>query len=109
MLKVTDICSTDPSKPNSCSQPGDIKVDRTKVKIWSGSGNDPREAKDIPGLDGDAWHSPTIWFFRYCWDDVSPIGFVQPSLSLVATLIKEEMEQGLLRLLLLALADENRA
>ncbi|KAI4247184.1 MAG: hypothetical protein L6R40_001527 [Gallowayella cf. fulva] len=71
MLKVTDICSTDPSKPNSCRQPGDIKIDRTKAKIWSGQGGDPREAKNIPGLDGDAWHSPTIWFFRHCWADVS--------------------------------------
>lgn len=71
MLKVTDICSTDPSKPNSCRSPGDIKIDRTKAKIWSGQGGDPRQAKDIPGLNGDAWHSPTIWFFRYCWADVS--------------------------------------
>ncbi|KAL8784381.1 MAG: hypothetical protein Q9213_003981, partial [Squamulea squamosa] len=69
MLKVTDICSTDPNKPNSCRQPGDIKIDRTKAKIWSGQGGDSREAKNIPGLDGDAWHSPTIWFFRYCWAD----------------------------------------
>ncbi|KAI4269031.1 MAG: hypothetical protein LQ337_007511 [Flavoplaca oasis] len=29
MLKVTDICSTDPNKPNSCRSPGDIKIDRT--------------------------------------------------------------------------------
>lgn len=71
MLKVTDICSTDPSKPNSCRQPGDIKIDRTKAKIWSGQGGDPRQAKDIPGLGGDAWHKPTIWFFRHCWADVS--------------------------------------
>lgn len=71
MLKVTDICSTDPSKPNSCRQPGDIKIDRTKAKIWSGQGGDPRQAKDIPGLGGDAWDKPTIWFFRHCWADVS--------------------------------------
>ncbi|KAL8963128.1 MAG: hypothetical protein Q9193_000563 [Seirophora villosa] len=69
MLKVTDICSTDPSKPNSCREPGDIKIDRTKAKIWSGQGGDPRQAKDIPGLGGDAWHRPTIWFFRHCWAD----------------------------------------
>ena len=76
MLKVTDICSTDPNKTNSCQQPGDIKIDRTKAKIWSGQGNDPRQAKDIPGLDGDAWASPTVWFFRYCWDDVSYHSFL---------------------------------
>lgn len=69
MLKVTDICSTDPSKPNSCRQPGDIKIDRTKAKIWSGQGGDPRQAKDIPGLGGDSWAQPTIWFFRDCWAD----------------------------------------
>ncbi|KAL8662238.1 MAG: hypothetical protein Q9168_008293, partial [Polycauliona sp. 1 TL-2023] len=75
MLKVTDICSTDPSKPNSCLTPGDIKIDRTKAKVWSGQGADPRLAKDIPGLDGDKWKSPTIWFFRYCWAD----GMMQPA------------------------------
>ncbi|KAL8991074.1 MAG: hypothetical protein Q9169_007957, partial [Polycauliona sp. 2 TL-2023] len=71
MLKVTDICSTDPNNPNSCRTPGDIKIDRTKAKIWSGQGGDPRQARDIPGLGGDKWHRPTIWFFRYCWADVS--------------------------------------
>ncbi|KAI4186257.1 MAG: hypothetical protein L6R41_003592 [Letrouitia leprolyta] len=75
MLKVTDICSTDPGKPNSCLQPGDIKIDRTKAKIWSGQGGDPRQAKDIPGLGGDAWDKPAIWFFRYCWAD----GMIQPA------------------------------
>ena len=73
MLKVTDICDTDPSKPNSCKTPGDIKIDRTKAKIWSGYGNDPRPAEEIPGLGGDTIPQQTIWFFRKCWDDVGTI------------------------------------
>lgn len=35
MLKVTDICSTDPNKPNSCRSPGDIKIDRTVCRFLS--------------------------------------------------------------------------
>ena len=71
MLKVTDVCSTDPSKPNACKKPGDIKIDRTKAKIWSHHGGDPRPAEEIPGLGGDSFAEETIWFFRKCWDDVS--------------------------------------
>ena len=71
MLKVTDICSTDPSNPAACKKPGDIKIDRTKAKIWSGQGNDPRPAIEIPGLDGDSFERETVWYFRKCWDDVS--------------------------------------
>ena len=71
MLKVTDICSTDPTKLNSCKKPGDIKIDRTKAKIWSHQGTDPRPAEEIPGLGGDSFDKEAIWFFRKCWDDVS--------------------------------------
>ena len=73
MLKVTDICSTDPSNPTSCKKPGDIKIDRTKAKIWSGHGNDPRPAIEIPGLNGNQFDGETVWYFRKCWDDVSKL------------------------------------
>ena len=33
LVKVTDICSTDPSDPTHCATPNDIKMDRAKVQI----------------------------------------------------------------------------
>lgn len=72
MLKVTDVCSTDPNDPTHCEKPGDIKVDRTKVRIMQGLWDDPsKQLEDYPQLrgdqytDGEAW-----WFFVKCWADV---------------------------------------
>ena len=62
MLKVTDICSTDPSDPTYCATPGDIKVDRTKVKIMEKLDSD---------VEGDVYPEKTWWFFMKCWYDVS--------------------------------------
>ncbi|KAA6416187.1 MAG: hypothetical protein FRX48_00907 [Lasallia pustulata] len=63
MLKVTDICSTDPSDPTYCATPASIKVDRSKVKIMAGlTDNDP-------SLQGDQYPEMTWWFFMKCWDD----------------------------------------
>ena len=57
MLKVTDICSTDPSDPTYCATPASIKVDRSKVKIMAGlTDNDP-------SLQGDQYPEMTWWFF----------------------------------------------
>lgn len=65
MLKVTDICSTDPSDPTYCETPVDIKVDRTKANIMTkiDNLNDPR-------LAGDQYPEKVWWFFMKCWDDV---------------------------------------
>ncbi|MCJ1403444.1 hypothetical protein MMC11_006667 [Xylographa trunciseda] len=65
MLKVTDICSTDPNDPTHCATPGDIKIDRTKAKIMEGitDSNDPR-------LTGSQYPESIWWFFTKCWDDV---------------------------------------
>ena len=52
MLKVTDICSTDPSDPTSCGTPGDIKVDRAKIHVWSHGGS----------TEGNAWPQPAVWY-----------------------------------------------
>lgn len=57
MLKVTDICSTDPSDPTYCATPADIKVDRSKVKIMAGLTGD--DAK----LQGDQYPDKAWWFF----------------------------------------------
>lgn len=66
MLKVTDICSTDPDDPTSCATPGDIKVDRTKAKIM----------EKLPAAPtGDKYPTQVWWFFMKCWDD----GLVQPA------------------------------
>lgn len=56
MLKVTDICSTDPSDPMHCATPADIKVDRNKVKIMEG-------ATDDSEYQGDQYPEKTWWFF----------------------------------------------
>ena len=67
MLKVTDICSTDPNDPTHCETPYDIKVDRTKVQIMEhmDNGNDPALTGNEFG-GGGSW-----WFFMKCWADVS--------------------------------------
>ena len=68
MLKVTDICSTDPNDPTHCATPGDIKIDRSKAKVWSGHGAD----KDLnPDLLGNMYPQKSVWFFMKCWGDVS--------------------------------------
>ena len=78
MLKVTDICSTDPNDPTHCETPGDIKIDRSKAKVWSGHGNDNLE--DVPELMGNSHPDKSVWFFMKCWADVSC--FSQKSLGI---------------------------
>ena len=69
ILKVTDICSTDPSDPTHCATPGDIKIDRTKAKIMEKLTDGPLE--DYPQLMGDEFtDGDTYWFFAKCWADV---------------------------------------
>ena len=72
MLKVTDVCSTDPNDPTHCEKPGDIKVDRTKVRIMQKLTDDPdKELKDYPQLRGSHYTmGDTWWFFTKCWADV---------------------------------------
>lgn len=62
MLKVTDICSTDPNDPTACMTPADIKIDRTKAKIMEKLDSAP---------EGDEYPEQIWWFFMKCWDDVS--------------------------------------
>lgn len=81
ILKVTDICSTDPTDPTHCAKPGDIKIDRTKAKIMEQiPGNEPlKSVKQVNGnqfKDGiSAASSETWWFFTKCWADA----LVQPA------------------------------
>ena len=70
MLKVTDICSTDPSDPTHCAHPGEIKVDRTKVKIMEHLTDKPN-IEDYPELTGNEFTGGiSYWFFAKCWADV---------------------------------------
>ena len=85
MLKVTDICSTDPNDPTSCATPADIKVDRTKVMIMEGIA----EPTD-PRLTGNSFPDQIWWFFTKCWDDVR----LSPT-SLPAALLKQSTTRSL--------------
>lgn len=70
MLKVTDVCSTDPSDPTYCESPADIKVDRSKVSIMEGLTANP--LKSYEQLAGSAFPEKTWWFFMKCWADGLP-------------------------------------
>lgn len=71
ILKVTDICSTDPSDPTHCATPADIKIDRAKAQVMEGFGNQPLDT--VPGLQGNQYPTQTWWFFTKCWADVCNI------------------------------------
>lgn len=75
MLKVTDICSTDPSDPTHCETPADIKVDRLKVSIMEGQVGKP--VAEFPDFASEktAFPEKTWWFFMKCWGD----GTAQPA------------------------------
>ncbi|KAI4197436.1 MAG: hypothetical protein LQ350_005929 [Teloschistes chrysophthalmus] len=74
MLKVTDICSTDPKDPTHCETPLDIKVDRTKAQIMEHMTDGKWE--DNPALNGNQFGGgKTWWFFMKCWAD----GIAQPA------------------------------
>ena len=70
MLKVTDICSTDPNDPTHCATPADIKIDRNKAMVMehinAGGGNGPAD----PRLQGNVYPEKVWWFFMKCWADV---------------------------------------
>ena len=68
ILKVTDICSTDPNDPSHCATPGDIKIDRGKAKVMEGFGAQPD--KSVPQIQGSEYPEKTYWFFAKCWADV---------------------------------------
>lgn len=68
MLKVTDICSTDPNDPTHCATPNDIKIDRTKAQIMEKLTANPLSS--YPQLEGNQYPEQVWWFFAKCWDDV---------------------------------------
>lgn len=56
IVKVTDICSTDPSDPTHCDQPSTIKIDRAKVQVMFGAATD-----DPVAAQGVYWHLTKCW------------------------------------------------
>lgn len=81
ILKVTDVCSTDPNDPTHCAKPGDIKIDRSKAKIMELIPGDG-DVKGMKQVNGDKFKdgisdatSETWWFFTKCWADA----LVQPA------------------------------
>ena len=70
MLKVTDICSTDPNDPTHCESPADIKVERSKVGVMEGLTGNPLTS--YPQLTGNEFPEKTWWFFMKCWADGLP-------------------------------------
>ncbi|KAK4690929.1 hypothetical protein P7C71_g5966, partial [Lecanoromycetidae sp. Uapishka_2] len=71
MLKVTDICSTDPNDPTYCATPSDIKIDRGKAQIMEKL-TDPPDWQSHPELTGNEYPEQIYWFFMKCWDDGLP-------------------------------------
>lgn len=81
ILKVTDVCSTDPNDPTHCAKPGDIKIDRSKARIMEQVKGDG-DVKGIKQVNGNHFNdgistatSETWWFFTKCWADA----LVQPA------------------------------
>ena len=73
MLKVTDICTTNPSDPTYCASPGSIKLDRGKASVMELLGGDSTNP-EVSGpmfTGGEVW-----WFFTKCWADVSSLSLV---------------------------------
>ena len=73
MLKVTDICSTNPADPTYCATPADIKIDRIKADLlFSNEIKNLTVAEESALKNGAEYPEKVYWFFTKCWDDVSP-------------------------------------
>ena len=72
MLKVTDICSTNPADPTHCATPADIKIDRIKADLLFVNELENLTVADKSALKyGTEYPEKVYWFFTKCWDDVS--------------------------------------
>ncbi|KAL8913932.1 MAG: hypothetical protein Q9171_001317 [Xanthocarpia ochracea] len=74
ILKITDVCSTDPNDPTACLTPYDIKIDRAKASIMHklNLGGMPPMSKQA-ALNGTEYtDGKTWWFFMKCWADALP-------------------------------------
>ena len=80
LVKVTDICSTDPGDPTYCATPADIKLDRAKVQIlYQLQGDDPSlNAAKFPR--GGYWHLSKCWTNALYQPAYQDNWFAQPAL-----------------------------
>jgi len=69
MLKVTDICSTDPKDPSSCATPADIKIDRIKADLLFHKTTHKTAEETAALKHGNQYPHKVWWFFMKCWDD----------------------------------------
>ena len=70
MVKVTDICSTDPKDPSYCADPSEIMIDRIKgyqLYHWTNKTKGGPEDKAL--RTGAQYPHPVWWFFSKCFQD----------------------------------------
>ena len=67
IVKVMDICNTDPSDPTNCATPADIKIDRAKVQMQY---NNPTPGSADPDLQCTKYPRGTYWHLTKCWGNV---------------------------------------
>lgn len=82
IVKVMDICSTDPSDPTYCVTPADIEIDRAKVQILYGIRN-PGSAD--PDLQGAKYPRGIYWHLTKCLSNVRITNF--PLNSLISSFV----------------------
>lgn len=76
IVKVTDICSTDPSDPSYCATPADIKVTKSKAFVMEGFAGQPGATiENTPQFQGAQYPDQIWWFFTKCWADVCRASF----------------------------------
>ena len=87
MVKVTDICSTDPSDASYCETPNDIKLDRKKVEIVE---------KDTAThtLPGTEYPDPIFWWFVKCWAEFVPFFPFPTSFSRACSSPSQELHKS---------------
>ncbi|MDI1485621.1 MAG: hypothetical protein OHK93_003810 [Ramalina farinacea] len=66
IVKVTDICSTDPADANYCASPADILMERGKVnQLYTGT-----PTRDVEAIGhGTKYTRPVWWYFTRCFQD----------------------------------------
>lgn len=69
IVKVTDICSTDPADPTHCADPTYIKVDRAKVQVLY---QIPSPGASNPDLQQPVYPRGVYWHFTKCWTGALP-------------------------------------
>lgn len=72
-VKVTDICSTDPSDPNYCETPADIMIDRLKAyQLYAATPRPAKSSERQAIKHGKEYPRPVYWFFSKCLQDGLP-------------------------------------